>query len=376
MKEENEIKKIMKENIDDYVDFFDFWTTNVDKKSLEKSIIKTINNLNLSLYINECIKNKKDLLNGKLSIKKNVEINEDTIDALGVNFKSELKEKFLKKNNDKILFEKVYEEYFNLFSNKELLLNKDKQGRKISKGLKRIIISEETKRIFQDCYSEIIQENNLTQKQNIVIEATIKPIDFLTMSYNGKDGWTTCQSIIDGEKGLGPLEYMTDNSSIVIQAYVESESDKFIKKKIWRTLGFLSKDKNVLTLSTEYPCQNNLLREEALSLFKKNNSVFKRLKLIESNNDFLSFNTENNNFNYYGDDDVSFSDYKAGNFTRDGVPTLFINEEKEFKIDICKTRIDVNDNLPFDFDYYLTEPTLSPTIGLLTHDLIIENLEV
>lgn len=375
MKEENEIKKIMKENIDDYVDFFDFWT-NVDKKSLEKSIIKTINNLDLSLYINECVKNKKDLLNGKLSIKKNVEINENTIDALGVNFKNELKEKFLKKNDDKILFEKVYKEYFNLFSNKELLLNKDKNGRKISKGLKRIVISEETKRIFQDCYSEIIQENNLTQKQNIVIEASIKPIDFLTMSYNGDGGWTTCQNIINGEKGLGPLEYITDNSSIIIQAYVESESNNFIKKKIWRTLGFLSKDKNVLTLSTEYPCQNNLLRDEAISLFKKDNSIFKRLKLVESDSDFLSFNTENNNFNYYGDDDVSFSDYKAGNFTREGVPTLFINEEKEFKIDICKTSIDVNDNLPFDFDYYLTEATLSPTIGLLTQDLIIENLEV
>lgn len=364
-------KQQLTKNKSKYIEFFKDWV-DLTEENIEKSINNIIDKIDYKQLLKEWEQNKKELLNGRMSIKKTLILSED--DYVLLNFREELYKKFIKKTKNIRLFNRIYQNYFSKFTDNELLANKNKQGQKISKGLKQEDISQKDLRMFQDIYSEVIQENTIpNKKKKIILEASIKPIDFLTMSVNPNEQWTTCQNSFLGEKGIGVFSYMTDNSSIIFQAYYEEEENKLIKNKLWRSLGFLSVDKNVLTLSTEYPVSNIIFREESLKLLNTKAKIqYLPLNFIEEEKN--CYNTLNFNFEY-GDlvNLVPFVDYAAGNLTNQGIPTSFLNGKinSNFKTEICTNN---NFLLPIEEDIdWLEDICFCPTFGILTSELIINN---
>lgn len=379
----NFVKQEMKKHKKEYIDFFSFWIKE-DEKVLDETIFKLINNIDFNNIIDAWQKNKVGLLPyNKLYIQKKLSHEQNYYNTFDIDFKQLMLSKVKNRNVNIDLFNDIYNNYFSQFTTTELLNNKsNKSNSKISKGLKNTSLSQKQLRQFQDIYSEIIQEYSFSKKEDIIIEISIKPIDFLTMSYNPDYCWSTCQNFLTGEHGIGVIPYMCDKNTVIVQAYFEKEKDKLVKNKLWRCLGFLSDNKNVLTLSTEYPCNNIVFREETFNLLKKKQSKVDMLPLYCNENDLSSFdfNTKNQNFKYnFWTDDFSFCDYKAGNMKKEGVPALFINkEENDFVIKVNDTDNNLNyyEALPYnDMIYQESEETeLSPTYGLLTADLIVDNL--
>lgn len=135
---------------------------------------------------------------------------------------------------------------------------------KLSKAFKYFIDDQETLRIIQDIYSEVVQANKVSGKLCI----SIHPLDYLSTSET-THGWRSCHAL-DGEYRAGGLSYMCDKTTIV--CYIKSDKEAKLphfpdsvmwNDKKWRMLLHLEEEgQRVMIAGRQYPFEVNGAREK------------------------------------------------------------------------------------------------------------------
>lgn len=135
---------------------------------------------------------------------------------------------------------------------------------KLSKAFKYFVTDEETLRVIQDVYSEVIQRNKVSGKLCI----SIHPLDYLSTSETTHN-WRSCHAL-DGEYRAGGLSYMCDKTTVV--CYIKSDKEAKLphfpasvmwNDKKWRMLVHLEEEsQRVMIAGRQYPFEVSGAREK------------------------------------------------------------------------------------------------------------------
>lgn len=168
------------------------------------------------------------------------------------------------------------------------------KGSKIIKAFKNFISDKDTLVEIQNKASMLSQEDKISGK----ICFSIHPLDYLSMS-NNTYNWTTCQELREGERRMGNISYMLDNSTIV--CYIMGEDNVKLpifpehipwNSKKWRVTIHTNITNTIFMLGRPYP----------FDLPRMRNRIHETLAEIFQNIEYLSdWQIENTIFNDYGD---------------------------------------------------------------------------
>lgn len=352
---QNYLKEEMKKNIDEYMDYFNNnvalelltgMEIDINYHDLKASLLNLIDEFDMTNLLEKWEKNKSQLLNGKL--KYQFLLKDIATDITEQELFSTLWKKVKTKDDDYVKFSKVYKTYFEKFTITELCENKS-NNKKISKGLKTLDwLDEKYIRIVQDAYSEFIQQYGILKKQDIILELSIDPIDFIMMSEG--NSWSSCQSFFLGESSYGTLSAMIDPTCVIAQAFLVKDKDRMVKQKLWRALCYT--DENFFVMSRQYPAENTYFKNYVYNLVQQNNPSLKmKQKEMIPQEDFdLYYNTEDDDFIYHEGSEIGFNDLLHGNTNRH---ITFLQKDNN-RLHIGQLKLQsIHDILPFSWSKYV-----------------------
>ena len=318
---QNYLREEMKKNINEYMDYFynddalEMFTgmdLKLNYEHLKTSLLDLIDEFDITNLLEKWKQNKSQLLGGKL--KYQFLLKDIATDITEQELFSTLWKKVKTKDDDYVKFSKVYKTYFEKFTITELCENKS-NNKKISKGLKTLDwLDERYIRIVQDAYSEFIQQYGILKKQDVILELSIDPIDFIMMSEG--NSWSSCQSFFLGESGYGTLSAMIDPSCIIAQAFLVKDKDKMVKQKLWRVLCYANK--NCFVMSRQYPAENTYFTNYIYNLVQENNPSLElnKKEMVLNENFNIFYNTEDDDFIYHEGSEIGFNDLLHGNIDK------------------------------------------------------------
>lgn len=215
------------------------------------------------------------------------------------------------------------------------ILDKINSGIRISKVFK-IVFDKLTPSLLdriQTIYSTYLQKNKIEG----YLVLSVHPLDFLSASEN-RYNWRSCHSL-DGEYGLGNIQYMKDD--ITFMGYLLTVDDyDFIlpnfpddilwNSKIWRTYFFLKDD--VLMRGNSYPYTSEEIVDKFTSaivdtglLPKDENAEWYTLDINNEDYDYPYYGVRTKFINYGLDQQLYFNDLVDHSKY---VPRAYFNKEK------------------------------------------------